>query len=153
MRLFNGGAMVGRIRLLAAALPIASATLALTCLASNAVAAGLDGTKNVVCAAVDVVACAPGKGCMQGAATDFELPEFIFVDVKEKVVRARTEGVATDVKSPIRLIEKSEGQVVLQGFENGNGWTITIDQSSGRMTTTVSGARVSFMIFGACTAL
>jgi len=129
------------------------AALAAGLAAGGANAAGLDGTGNVVCAAMEVVACASGIGCVQGSARSFELPEFMFVDFKDKVVHARTEGDARKVTSPIRVAEKTNAQLVMQGIENGHGWTMTIDQSSGRMTTTVSGEAASFMIFGACTAL
>lgn len=130
---------------------IVAMVLGLSSGAANA--AGLDGTRNAVCAAMEVVACAGGVGCIEGSARSFDLPEFMFVDFKDKVVHARTEGDARKVTSPIRVAEKTNAQLVMQGIENGHGWTMTIDQSSGRMTTTVSGEAASFMIFGACTAL
>jgi len=113
----------------------------------------LDGKSNIICAATDVVACAAGPGCVEGSARSFELPEFMLVDVKAKIVHARTQGDPRKVASPIRVAEKTNTQLVLQGLENGRAWSMTIDQNSGRMTTTVSGEAVSFMIFGACTAL
>jgi hypothetical protein len=120
--------------------------------APGAFAAGLDGSRDLVCAAVNVVACAEGPGCVQGLAKNFELPEFMFVDMKAKVVRATAESPYKDVDSPIKNSETTGSQLILQGVENGHGWSMSIDRSSGRMTTTLSGELVSYMIFGACTA-
>ena len=50
-------------------------------------------------------------------------------------------------------LEATEKQVILQGVENHRGWTAAIDRQTGRMTLTSPGTDVSFMIFGACTAL
>ena len=121
-------------------------------LAPSASAAGIDGSRNLVCAAIDVVACAQGAGCIQGLARNFDLPEFMFVDFGAKIVRATGESPHKNVRSPIKNSETTKSQLVLQGVENGHGWSMSIDSASGRMTATLSGELVSFMIFGACTA-
>lgn len=136
-----------RTRGAAAALAAAAALLV-----TGASAEGLDGSRNMVCAAINVVACAEGPGCVQGLAKNFELPEFIFVDMKAKVVRATVESPYKEVDSPIKNSETNRGQFILQGIENGHGWSMSIDRVSGRMTTSLSGELVSYMIFGACTA-
>jgi hypothetical protein len=141
----------GELRMTQQKALIVAMVLGLSSGAANA--AGLDGTRNLVCAAMEVVACAGGVGCIEGSARAFDLPEFMFVDVKEKVVHAHTEGDPRKVVSPIRVAEKTKTQLVMQGIENGHGWSMSIDQTSGRMTTTVAGESASFMIFGACTAL
>jgi len=116
-------------------------------------AAGYDGSSNLICAANNVVACTKASICVQGEASTFDLPIFMYVDFKAKVVKARTEGDAKQVESPIRNFQKSNTQLILQGIENGHGWNISIDQTGGRMTTTIAGESGSFAIFGACTAL
>jgi len=131
----------------AAALAAAAALLA-----PGASAEGLDGSRNMVCAAVNVVACGEGAHCFQGQARTFELPEFMFVDMKAKVVRATSESPYKDVDSPIKNSETTRSQFILQGIENGHGWSMSIDRASGRMAATLSGELVSYMIFGACTA-
>ena len=119
----------------------------------GASAAGFDGSANLICAANNVVACTKSSVCVQGEASAFDLPVFMYVDFKAKVVKARTEGDAKQVESPIKNFQKSNTQLILQGIENGHGWGISVDQTGGRMTTTVSGESSSFMIFGACTAI
>ena len=136
-----------------AALITASAAIAIGAVPVGASAAGFDGSANLICAASNVVACTKSSVCVQGEASTFDLPIFMYVDFKAKVVKARTEGDAKQVESPIRNFQKSNTQLILQGVENGHGWGMSIDQKGGRMTTTVSGESASFMIFGACTAL
>jgi hypothetical protein len=127
--------------------------LASVAIATGASAAGFDGSANLICAANNVVACTKASVCVKGEASTFDLPVFMYVDFKAKVVKARTEGDTKQVESPIKNFQKSNTQLILQGIENGHGWGISIDQTGGRMTTTVSGEASNFMIFGSCTSL
>ncbi len=119
----------------------------------GALAAGFDGKSNLVCAATDVVACAERLGCMEDRASTFELPDFMYVDFKGKVVHARSADAKSKVESAFRSLDTSERSLVIQGIENHQGWTLSVDRGSGRMTTSVSGGPVSYMIFGVCTAI
>jgi hypothetical protein len=119
--------------------------------AAGAQAQGLDGSRNMACAAVSVVACGDRHVCYHGLAKQFDLPEVLIVDMSAKQVRGSAEsGLKQD--SPIRHAESTGSQLVLQGVENGHGWSMAIDRSSGRMATVLSGELVSYMIFGTCTA-
>ena len=112
-------------------------------------AAGLDGKSSLVCAAVDVVGCKNGPGCMEGTAKGFGMPQFMFVDFKNQKVNATDES-GIDIVSKIRSLEITEQQIILQGIENHRGWSATIDKTNGNMTVSSTGSDVSFMIFGAC---
>jgi hypothetical protein len=111
-----------------------------------------DGSSNLICAATDVVGCVDGSACLQGQARAFELPEFMAIDFQQNVVRATSESGRKEV-SPIKNKEQTGTQLILQGIENGHGWSIAVDQNTGRMTTLASGEDLGFIIFGACTAL
>jgi len=119
-------------------------------LPAGASAAELDGKANLVCAAIDVIGCTNGPGCLEGSAGDFDLPQFMFVDFKKQEIQA-TNDAGLKVTSPIRSSEVTEQQIILQGIENHRGWSATIDKDNGTLTVTSSGSGVSFMIFGACT--
>jgi hypothetical protein len=121
-------------------------------MSGGASATGFDGTSNLVCAAIDVVGCVNGPGCLEGQARAFELPEFMFVDFENKLIRATDESGHTEV-SPIKNFEQTRTQMILQGVENNRGWSAAIDRQTGRMSVTSAGPDVSYMIFGACTAL
>jgi hypothetical protein len=114
--------------------------------------AGFDASKNLVCAAIDVVGCVGGPDCSSGQAATFDLPQFMVVDFEQKVIRATDESGHKEV-SPIRNLEQTDLQLILQGVENHRGWSAAIDRRTGQMTVTSAGPEVSFMIFGACTAL
>ena len=120
--------------------------------ADEASAKGFEGSGNFVCSTVEVVACTGSSICLQGHAHDFELPDFLFVEMAKKVVRATEESGQTE-SSPIKSVERTEHRVILQGFENHHGWTLAVDRRNGKMTLTSTGPDLSFMVFGACTAI
>ncbi len=128
------------------------AGLACTLISSYASADAFDGSTNLICSSIHTVGCTDGPMCMQGTAATFELPQFMFIDFKKKVVRATDDDGGKET-SPIMNMDKTDRQLVLQGIENHRGWTAAIDRASGKLAISVSGADVSFMIFGACTTL
>jgi hypothetical protein len=120
--------------------------------ATSVAAQGIDGKKDVVCAVMDVVACLEEESCLQGRASSFDLPEFIILDAKAKVIRPAYEGGEKAV-SPVKNVERNGNHLILQGVENGRGWDIAIDTESGKMRAASVGDAVSFLAFGSCTAL
>ncbi len=46
---------------------------------------------------------------------------------------------------------KNEARLILQGTQEGMGWSMVIMESTGKMTLTASGGEVGFVVFGACT--
>ena len=134
----------------------AAILLGITLLASGNVMAKdqVDGSANLICAAFDVSACLDGGRCARGEARSFDMPEFMNVDFKKKVIHA-TYDVGSDktANSPIKNSEISGNQLILQGVENNHGWTMAINRETGRMSIAVVGEEVSFSIFGACMAL
>lgn len=120
---------------------------------TGVVSAGdVDGKRNLVCASIDVVGCRNEPGCLEGHARTFDLPQFMFVDFEKKAIRANAAD-GSEVVSPVRNYDITDTQLILQGVENHRGWTAAIDRQSGDFLLTSAGADVSFIIFGACTAL
>ena len=138
---------IGRPRPLLPRLAVAAiAAMALTpASAANAV----DGKANLICSVTDVVACAEATPCVQGQARVFDLPQFIAIDFADKQIHSTKES-GSDATSPIKNQEETRNQLVLQGIENGHGWTLAVDRNSGRMTTSTTGEDVSYILFGAC---
>ena len=112
-----------------------------------------DGSSELICATINVVACFDGSNCTRGQARTFDLPEFMTIDFKKKRIHVTYDGGSTEAESPIRNSEMSETQLVLQGVENGHGWSMTIHQDTGRMSIAVIGDEMSFAMFGVCKAL
>ncbi len=113
---------------------------------------GLANSTDMVCAVLEVVGCIEGSRCLQGSANSFELPELLILDTKKKVMKSTYESGHNAI-SPIKNIEKSADQLMLQGFENKHGWSIAIDTKTGSMSGSGVGKDVSFLVFGTCTAL
>ena len=106
-----------------------------------------DGTKPLLCASVEAISCEPGEPCEKGTPEGIGAPQFMRSDFSRKEI------VGPKRTTPIRLTEKTDEQVTLQGFELGMGWTFTIDRTNGKMAATLIGREASFVIFGACTPL
>ena len=125
-----------------------AATLAALTL-SGAASAAVSAKDNMICATTDVVACADAS-CLQGDAKSFDLPLFMFIDFKRKLVHGTDENDA-EVSSPIKNLETTDNALILQGFENHRGWTMAIDRKTGELNMSSTGAQVNFIISGNCT--
>ena len=117
----------------------------LSLLVASPVRAGdFDGSRPFICAPVQAFDCGPGEDCMKGLPEEIGAPSFMRIDVANKAV------IGPKRTSPILLVDKSEGQLVLQGFELGYGWVIAIDQETGKMSATLANREGAFVLFGAC---
>jgi len=113
---------------------------------------GIDGSRDMVCAIMDVVGCTEGARCIQDSAKSFELPELIILDSKKKLIRATYESGYKAV-SPVKNLELSNNHLILQGVENGHGWNFAVDTKTGNMSGAGLGEIASFLVFGTCTTL
>ena len=120
--------------------------------AGSTAATSIDGSVNLLCAALDVVGCENGPGCVEGQARDFELPQFMHIDFQNKLIRSK-DDVEKKVVSAIQNLQKTDTQIIIQGVENDHGWSATINRESGNINFAASGPEVSFMVFAACTTL
>ena len=77
------------------------------------------------------------------------LPQFIRVDLKTMTIRSEEQKR----ESPIKTVEHMNGKVILQGTQGARGWTMLIDEDSGRLSATVTADGEGFVVFGACTVL
>lgn len=106
-----------------------------------------DGTKPLLCASVEAIDCSPGEACEKGLPEIIGAPQFMRVDFEKKVV------IGPKRTAEIRLMEKNDDLITLQGYELGMGWTLVIDRTAGKMTVTFAKAESAFVVFGACTTL
>ena len=73
-------------------------------------------------------------------------PSFIKIDVPAKMVTA-----SANRQSRLNTALHLNGRLVVQGGENGRGWTATIDEDTGVMSAAVVDNDHTFSLFGACT--
>lgn len=126
--------------------------LALLGVSLGAPAKGLDGSSPVLCAATEAVQCDAGATCTKGSAASVNLPLFFRIDVAGKVVKTTSES-GKERTSRVSTVTTDSDTIVLQGAEQGFGWTLTVGQSTGQMSLTASKSGVGYIVFGACTAL
>ena len=122
-----------------------------------AVAGNFDGSKELLCAVMNIVECQPGGKCLNVTAEEVGIPNFLRIDFKEKKLSATFADGSKKI-SLVKNTEKIDGKVILQGAEDGIegvrdglGWSMAIDEANGKMVLTASGDAVAFVMFGACT--
>ncbi len=133
--------------------------MALFCLVvpSPSLAGVFDGSKPLYCALMDTVQCLPGGECQELEAEDVNLPDFLVMDFKKKMITTTKEG-GIQRSSKIENRKLIDGKLIVQGAEDGVegvrdglGWSIAINESTGKMVLTGSGDDIGFVVFGACT--
>ena len=129
---------------------IAILTLGFTLTQHLALAQGVNDASTVICAAIQTDLCEAGAACLEGDAEALNIPSFVHINVAEKsITGTRPNGEALD--TVIGSVTRDEGELVLQGVENGRGWSMAITEATGRMVLTAAGDDVAFVVFGACT--
>jgi len=123
--------------------------LAIAVLARPVLAADpLDDSRPMLCAPAEVTQCGPEAGCEGVPLDEIDLPAQLRVDFKGKQLRA-VEGERT---SPIQSVSKDDAVLVVQGSQNGRGWSLVVDRASGRMSAAAADAEGAFFITGTCSA-
>ena len=124
---------------------ILAATLCVA--ASHALSADFDGSKPLICSSIEAHDCELGITCDRAVPEDLNVPQFIRLDFTSKTMSAR--GRTSTMQNPVR----SDGMLVVQGFENKRAFSITISEQSGKLVGAIAADERGFMIFGACTPL
>jgi len=116
-----------------------------------------DGSKPLVCATQYVSQCDAGTDCINVTPESVSLPDLFIVDAGNKVIMATPES-GSDRKTAIERSEILDGKLMLQGaddgiedFRDGLGWTMAIDEETGKLVFSASGDGFAMVVFGACT--
>ncbi len=116
-------------------------------------ATGLDGSAPLLCATIDAIECGgPSAECYMGAAETVNLAQFFRIDLKEKKIEAIRQG-GKSLRSTIMNHQRENGKLILQGIEGGRGWSLVIVEKTWKMSATIAGDQVGFIVFGNCTTL
>jgi hypothetical protein len=117
---------------------------------SKSATAAFDGSSPLLCVPIEVIDCGAYEGCVDSTAEAVNIPQFIRIDFQKKKASGTLEnGAMREVG--IERTERENGMLVLQGGQEGRGWSVTIGEDTGKMTLTASGDRFGFIIFGVCT--
>lgn len=110
----------------------------------------LTGQQRFLCTASQVTLCYTDGDCDKGSAWDFDVPQFIEVDLGQKRL-STTKASGQSRTTPILNQQRDGGQIVLQGYENKRAFSFLIDEKTGWMTVAVARRDVAVTVFGACT--
>lgn len=120
-------------------------------LPAHVVAGDFDGSKPLICVPIEAFECEPGQECDRGAAQSIDIPQFLKIDFKKKVITG-TKQDGTERTAKIENKTRMEGALMLQGVQNGRGWSMGIMEATGQMTLSASGDQIGFVVFGTCIA-
>jgi len=120
---------------------------------SATAAANFDGSRNLLCVPTDATQCEGAGDCDRVAVEEINLPRFINVEFKKKRLRGTMLGGEEQTTAIQNIQTSTDGRTILQGAENGRGWTMTIDPTTGDMTAAIAGDDIGFILFGVCTVL
>jgi hypothetical protein len=117
-------------------------------LAPHALGAGFDGKTALECAPAAVAECDLDAACETVPREEVDLPESLKIDFAAKKI-VNQDGSRS---SPIRSVDVEDGVLIVQGSQNGRGWSLAIDRASGRMSGTIAETAGAFVVSGACRA-
>lgn len=112
----------------------------------------LTGATRMLCTSVQATSCNDDGDCLTDVPWNFNVPQFIEVDLVAKRL-ATTRAAEEQRESPIGNLLRTDGLLVLQGFELGRAFNIVINEKSGRLSAAVARDGVTVSVFGACTPL
>jgi hypothetical protein len=125
----------------------------LTTLTAGPTAAdSLSGIDQFLCTAVEATVCAVDGECFSGAPWNWNIPQFIEVDLARKQL-ATTKASGEDRVTPIKYQQREGGIIFLQGVERGRAFSFVITEETGLVTAAVAREGISVGVFGACTPL
>ena len=115
-----------------------------------AMAADFDGSKPLVCAAIEAVSCRADVACKRGTAESLGIPQFFWFDLGAKTIAEK--GLDGQIReSAIQTVTQGPAYVIVQGAKDDLGWSGTISKVSGKLTLTGSDGAAALTVFGACT--
>ena len=120
---------------------------AIPCRADNVARAGV-----LLCTAVQATVCTSGGDCETGPPWNWNVPQFIEVDLTRKVLRS-TKASGENRATPIKNLERQDGMIFLQGVEMGRAFSFAIEEDTGHASVAIAREGVGVTVFAACTTL
>jgi hypothetical protein len=110
------------------------------------------GADRILCVPQEIAFCPPGDECVEGAPADWNVPDFLILDVPAKRL-STTGAVERPRATTVGRLERADGMIVLQGVENQRAYSIQIHEESGELSAAVSTPAANISIYGVCTAV
>ena len=110
----------------------------------------LTGVDRLLCATGQLVACIEGDECYTIMPSEVDVPQFVIVDVKAKML-STTKASERNRTTAIQTVSRADGLIYLQGVDNGRAFSFVVDEETGRVTVAVSRNGITVTMFGNCT--
>jgi len=117
-------------------------------LSASASAEGLDASQPLTCDLAQVAQCDGSAQCMPVTFEQIDLPPVIRVDFAESQINSE-DGQR---RSPIASVETRDAVLLLQGHQDGRGWTLVIERATGALSAALADAEGGLVVTGACIA-
>ncbi len=111
-------------------------------------AEGLDASKPLLCSITEAAECDGVANCTDVTLEQIDLPPLWRVDFAGKQLASK-DGTRS---SPIATIETLDAALLLQGNQNGRGWTLIVERATGHLSASAADAEGAFALAGSCTA-
>ena len=126
-------------------------------LGTTAVLAEFDGSEPLLCSLGELVECDYGYECRAVTNDDVAAPDFIRFDFRKNQFVAITAGIDGE-PDEIENVEKLDNHLIVQATQGTSatdplGWSMSVNQTTGRATFTATGDDAGFVGFGACVIL
>ena len=109
-----------------------------------------DGSKPLICAVLNAVACPRNEQVETGDAESVNLPQFFHLDFDKKRITGKgTDGEVRETK--IESVTHADGKLILQGIQKGKAWSAVIDEESGNTVIVAADNAIGIVVFGSCT--
>jgi hypothetical protein len=117
-----------------------------------AAAEDLTDAEKILCAGVQATYCDTSGDCEIGMPWLWNMPHFVEIHLDEGVMQT-TEAAPRPRQTPIRTLERADGEIYVQGIENGRAFSVVIDEASGVASIAIAADGLTVSVFGACTPL
>ena len=117
---------------------------------SVALADNLTGEDELLCAPGYVTHCSSGGDCETKPSDVFGIPSFLRFDLDDEVMRT-SEASEDELATPIQSVTRANGEIYLQGVENGRMFSILIDETTGDGALAIIADGETATAFLACT--
>jgi len=110
----------------------------------------LTDVDQLLCAPGYVTACTSDGECESGPPENWDLPEFVEVDLDNGML-STTDSYGEDRTTLIEHLSQRDGLIFLQGVQGENAFSIVITEITGDMTIAIATEGETAVSFGGCT--
>ncbi len=112
----------------------------------------LSNSSAFLCTAVFASQCTPDGECEGGPAWNYNIPQFIEIDLDKKLV-STTKASGENRTTPIKNLEREGGLIFLQGVQLGRAFSFVINEETGIASIAIALDGRGVIVSGACTPL